>query len=150
MLKKALFGFFYPGYQAENHTDTRQPFLSDTECNTNLSGRGLRKWEVLDVVSGAGYQHTGSDSSCCSIFRSPEEQRSQSVGLLPPRSVLGELGLARGIRSLFLQCQPRAANGGTWELCSYVRAGSDCLHDAEGAGELWVAEGATSESSVLP
>lgn len=53
MLKKALFGFFYPGYQAENHTDIRQPFLSDTECNTNLSGRGLRKWEVLDVVSGA-------------------------------------------------------------------------------------------------
>lgn len=29
----------------------------------------------------------------------------------------GELGLARGNRSLFLQCQPCAANGGTWELC---------------------------------
>lgn len=62
---------------------------------------------------------------------------------------MGELGLAQGIHSLFLQCQPRAANGGTWELCSYVRAGNDCLDDAKGAGELWVAEGGTSESSVL-
>lgn len=80
------------------------------------------------LVSGAGYQHRGSDSSWCSIFRTPEEQWSQSVDLFPLRSGHGRARPGhRASAASSCSASTVLETGAPGSSASYVRGGNYCL-----------------------